>query len=582
MLPLSLVPDLRRLGPVSIVSVLSCVTITLTMVTLVLHIALGGQPASVPVTLLEGVEQAASLSSHVLPADGVMQGLVKGLPILSLALGLSLVLSLGAIFGIGGTAVFGGATQDNILMNFEATSALSVVLKVVVSVMVTCAYPLVCHCARDSLVGLTTVSNARLPLLRTLVALCMYCLALGTAIVTPSISVVLVISSGSFGTVLFFFVPAYIALRFESPDLHMDEAVEDRIERGKERLVEIEEKMQALGEAIGCTQAEQAEGLTELLEVMAVEACGEPQELEAIGRERGLSLLERRSIFAAEAEVALIEDRQKARGQSILAATASIVTGQRDYKNVRTASVVARETVEALKSRGRAFSLSLARSFSNLSPAHTDDPEVLARRQAAQERRRERVAKRARAQSRVRSMSLGEVDKAKGKAKAKAMGERERERERDRTEPVTAVPLTEEEEADRQAAKAQRRKERAAGIRRLRSSSLAVPSYSSLAVPSYRQKQKARVFEYTQKQEARVLEMGDAVEVDVETERVAAVERERERRISEREEMELAWCLGENVPVPAALGSLATLADREGEQGEQQGTLMGMSEMVWV
>ncbi|GIQ86849.1 hypothetical protein KIPB_008776, partial [Kipferlia bialata] len=242
MLPLSLLGDLRGLGPVSAVSVLSTAALSLGVVGLAVFVVLGADPSCIPKV---DVSDVPTFTPSLWPQGGLAAGLSVGLPLVTLSLGAQfavssiynsvagthkergiilrravtygfiIVTALGALFGMAGSGVFGTETQDNVLLNLVSTSGLAIVLKVMVAVMVTCAYPLVVHCARDSLTAMMTIKEASLPRVRTMLALTIYTLVTVTSILAPSISVVLVISSGTAGTVIYFLVPALIALRLD-------------------------------------------------------------------------------------------------------------------------------------------------------------------------------------------------------------------------------------------------------------------------------------------------------------------------------------------------------------------------------
>ncbi|GIQ82142.1 hypothetical protein KIPB_003227, partial [Kipferlia bialata] len=176
--------------------------------------------------------------------DGWLRGLGQGLPLLALALGpefavsslynsvsgthtmrgrtvmrgvtwgLAFTLVMELCFGVAGSAVFGTETSDDLLLNFVDSSALTSVLKVLMALVVTCAYPLIDHCSREGAISLITSRTSDLATLEICLSLCLYVCALLVAMVTPDISTVLVFSSATFGSVLYFYGPALVALRF--------------------------------------------------------------------------------------------------------------------------------------------------------------------------------------------------------------------------------------------------------------------------------------------------------------------------------------------------------------------------------
>ncbi|GIQ91483.1 hypothetical protein KIPB_014759, partial [Kipferlia bialata] len=82
MFPLAFIPDLRKLGPVSLLALLSCVAITISMIGVGCKVIMGETPPSIPV--IPGVAETMAILPW--PSHGFVSGLGKGLPILSLAL----------------------------------------------------------------------------------------------------------------------------------------------------------------------------------------------------------------------------------------------------------------------------------------------------------------------------------------------------------------------------------------------------------------------------------------------------------------------------------------------------------------
>ncbi|GIQ81138.1 hypothetical protein KIPB_002047 [Kipferlia bialata] len=443
-----------------------------------------------------------------------------------------------------GTAIFGDDTQDNVLLNFKDSSGLAIILKVMVTVMVTCAYPMVCHCARDATVSLAKVRASRVSLARTLVSLTAYTLALVIAIITPSMSVILVLLSGTVGTILFFLVPALVAVRFETPDTSMgDSAIDDMRRRGRERAGEIERQMAAIvdGEGMG----ELMLGMAQREAEAEAEAEGEG-EGESVSTRASLSAAQRASISVCERELGSISQREREREGSILAATVAMVTGQRDYASVRTASTSIRHRMDSIATRGRGMSISVARSLSALNPRANQFTAAEQReRRAALERERE-LAREEAANGRLPSPRLRAMSASLVEVKTpKRKGEDGTPTEADINERDSDVVQTQIDKTERR----HRLRPGVSTLSRARSNSVDVPSLK-------------------EKRWARILEMGNAVEVDAETEREAAKQRERERRQAEREEMEREWCEGEAPPPsPSALD----LLDRQAVSSRPRG-----------
>ncbi|GIQ90030.1 hypothetical protein KIPB_012673, partial [Kipferlia bialata] len=129
-----------------------------------------------------------------------------------------IVALLYVLFGMSTITIFGTDTLDNVLLNLTDGSLCALAFKVLMLTILTCAYPLLCHCSRDAWLALVAALRPPGPppkhpnLLPSLVSFTLYVVNVVVSVLVPSISTILTFVSGTFGTLIYFVVPAFFNL----------------------------------------------------------------------------------------------------------------------------------------------------------------------------------------------------------------------------------------------------------------------------------------------------------------------------------------------------------------------------------
>ncbi|GIQ81965.1 hypothetical protein KIPB_003019 [Kipferlia bialata] len=270
MLGLSLLPSLERLSIVSLFALLACLASTIFVTGAFIVAAFKGElnPVWLPEDPVTAIGNTFALMSGAFAGENIIVILFTNLggsasarlkqirQVIDMALGF--VCFLNTLMAASGSLMFGSSTMDNLLMNFPSTNILCNVVKVMMLVVLVCSYPLLMAVNVLSIGEIVDRKGdgvlSRRGTVTWLIVMYIFVVIIGS--LADSISTILSLSFATAGSMMFFILPGFMALRLprkgEAPVLGASalpplEAVPGETEMERERRLDLQQRHNRTG-----------------------------------------------------------------------------------------------------------------------------------------------------------------------------------------------------------------------------------------------------------------------------------------------------------------------------------------------